>query len=56
MEEQKALDIIMRLADGVNPKTGEPLPAESPYQDPETLRALFMAVLALKFQQKHKRH
>ncbi len=55
MDEQKALDIIMKLADGVDPRTGATLPAESPYQDPDTLRALFMAVLALKFQLKHKR-
>ena len=54
MDENKALDIIMKLADGVDPRTGETLPAESPYQHPETLRALFMAVLALKYQQKYK--
>lgn len=55
MEEQKALDIVMKLADGVNPETGAALSAESPYQHPETIRALFMAVLALKFQIKHKK-
>jgi hypothetical protein len=56
MDESKALDIVMRLADGVDPRTGAPLPAESPYQDPETIRALFMAVLALKYQQKYKKN
>lgn len=56
MDESKALDIVMRLADGVDPRTGATLPAESPYQDPETIRALFMAVLALKYQQKYKKH
>ena len=55
MEEQKALEIVMQLADGVDPKTGSPLPPESPYQEPETIRALFMAVLALKYQLKHKK-
>lgn len=55
MDEQKALDLIMKLADGVDPRTGAALPAESPYQDAETLRALFMAILALKFQLKHKK-
>jgi len=55
MEEQKALEIVMQLADGVDPKTGTPLPTESTYQDPQTIRALFMAVLALKYQIKHKK-
>lgn len=54
MDESKALDIVMKLADGVDPRTGQTLPPESPYQDPETIRALFMAVLALKYQQKYK--
>ncbi len=55
MEEQRALEIVMQLADGVDPKTGSALPPESPYQDPDTIRALFMAILALKFQIKHKK-
>lgn len=55
MDESKALEIVMKLVDGVNPRTGESLPPESPYQDPETIRALFTAVLALKYQQKYKR-
>lgn len=54
MDESKALDIVMKLADGVDPRSGQSLPPESPYQDPETIRALFMAVLALKYQQKYK--
>lgn len=55
MDESKALEIVMKLVDGVNPRTGESLPPESPYQDPETTGALFTAVLALKYQQKYKR-
>ena len=51
MDESKALDIVMKLADGMDPRTGQSLPTESPYQDPETIRALFIAVLALKYQQ-----
>ena len=54
MDESKALDIVMKLADGMDPRTRQSLPPESPYQDPETIRALFMAVLALKYQQKYK--
>ena len=54
MDESRALEIVMKLVDGVHPRTGESLPPESPYQDPETIRALFTAVLALKYQQKYK--
>ena len=54
MDEGKALDIVMKLMDGLDPRTGDELPPESPYQHPDTIRALFMAVLALKYQQKHK--
>ena len=54
MDESTALEIVMKLVDGVDPRTGEKLPPESPYQDAETIRALFTAVLALKYQQKYK--
>lgn len=36
-----AKEIVRRLADGVNPITGETLPAESVYNSPEVIRALF---------------
>lgn len=54
MEEQRALDIIMQLADGVDPATGASFPPESPYHSPDVIRALFMATLGLKFQLKYK--
>ncbi len=54
MDESKAVDIVMKLADGVDPRTGQSLAPESPYQVPETIRVLFMAVPALKYQQKYK--
>lgn len=54
MDEHKALKIVMDLADGVDPQSGNTLPPESPYQNPETIRALFAATLALKYQIKYK--
>lgn len=43
MDETKALDIVSALADGINPLTGEAFPADSPYQSPDIVRALFIA-------------
>ena len=54
MKEQKALEIVMKLADGLDPESGESLPKDSPYNNPDVIRALFMAVLALKYQIKYK--
>ena len=39
-----AIEIITALADGVNPYTGEVFSADSPYQNPETVRALLLAL------------
>ena len=47
MERSNALRIINALANGVHPATGEVFPADSPYQHPDTVRALFEAVRAL---------
>ena len=47
MERSNALRIINSLANGVNPATGEIFGADSPYQHPDTVRALFEAVRAL---------
>ena len=47
MEQDKALSILKTLADGVDPATGEQFPADSPYQHPDTIRALFWAVQAM---------
>ena len=54
MEENKAPGILMRPAHGAHSRAGAPLPAESPYQDPETIRALFTTVPAPKYRQKYK--
>lgn len=47
MERNNALKILNALANGVNPVTGEIFAADSPYQHPDTVRALFEAVRAL---------
>jgi hypothetical protein len=41
-------EIINALANGADPYTGEILPNNSPYQNPETVRALFHALKGLK--------
>ena len=48
MERDKALDILKALADGNDPSTGKPFPANSSYQHPDTVRALYFAVQALE--------
>ena len=48
MKEHDALGIIRALADGIDPDTGEVFPADSPYQNAQTIRALFVAVDALE--------
>lgn len=54
MEAQKAAEIISILADGRDPATGEAFPPDSPYQQADTVRALFVALEVLK-RQKHVR-
>lgn len=41
MDINRAKKMIRTLADGVDPTTGEVLPAESVYNSPEVIRALF---------------
>ena len=48
MNEVQALQIVRALANGVDPASGEVYPPESPYQKPDTVRALFMATRALE--------
>ena len=47
MEAVAAQKILQQLANGVDPHTGEVFRADSPYQHPDTVRALFAAVHAL---------
>jgi hypothetical protein len=48
MEREHTLRILNALAGGVHPATGEQFPADSPYQHPDTVRALFDAVRAVE--------
>lgn len=48
MDTKRAIEIIKVLADGTDPYTGEILRNDSPYQNPETVRALFHALKGLK--------
>ena len=47
MEKAAAFKILQQLADGIDPHTGQVFGADSPYQHPDTVRALFVAVRAL---------
>src|SRR5690349_20920847 len=47
MEKQHALKILNSLANGVHPATGELFAADSPYQHPDTVRALFEAIRSI---------
>lgn len=48
MDEITALRLIETLANGVHPGTGEVLGADSPCQQPDILRALWLASRALE--------
>jgi len=48
MENQTALQILQSLANGIDPQSGKPFPSGSPYQHPDTVRALFFALRALE--------
>ncbi|HEX2826565.1 MAG TPA: hypothetical protein VHP37_09490 [Burkholderiales bacterium] len=48
MEREQALKILNALANGVHPATGELFGADSPYQHPDTVRALVEAVRVME--------
>lgn len=48
MEHDKALNILQALADGTDPLTGKPFAAQSPYQQSDTVRALYHAIRVLE--------
>ncbi|MCW5603874.1 MAG: hypothetical protein KIT18_04940 [Burkholderiales bacterium] len=48
MEREHTLRILNALANGVDPATGERFGANSTYQHPDTVRALFEAVRAVE--------
>jgi hypothetical protein len=44
MEQEQAVRILNALANGIHPGTGEVFSSDSPYQHPDTVRALFEAL------------
>jgi hypothetical protein len=55
MDIPEALNIVRKLAAGVDPESGRALPRESMYQHPQSVRALHYAIAALEFQQERER-
>lgn len=51
----ESIKILELLANGANPQTGEVFSMDSPYQNPQTIRALFMALRALERQKAAKK-
>jgi hypothetical protein len=47
MELSTAQQIVATLASGVHPVTGDDMPADSPFNQPPVIRALFTVTLAL---------
>lgn len=50
MDIPRTLHIVKALANGINPHTGETFDPDSPYQHPDTVRALFRAVALIEQQ------
>ena len=48
MEKEQTLRVLNALANGIHPATGEKFAADSPYQHPDTVRALFEALRAVE--------
>lgn len=46
---EEAKEIIIALANGINPVTGEELPDSSPYNNPNIIRALFTVINSPKY-------
>ena len=55
MERGNIISVLEGLANGVDPVTGELLPATSPYNHPEVIRALFHAVNLISNAKKPKK-
>lgn len=48
MTPQEAIPFIEALANGIDPTSGTALPEEASFNDPQTIRALFLAIKALQ--------
>ena len=48
MQSAQALAVVRSLANGIDPESGEVFPAQSVYQRPQVVRALYEAASALE--------
>jgi hypothetical protein len=55
MEQVQALAVVRSLANGVDPETGEVFAADSAYQRPLVVRALYEAAAALERMERFER-
>jgi hypothetical protein len=55
MDQAQALSVVRSLANGVDPESGEVFSAESVYQRPQTVRALYEAASALERAERSER-
>ena len=55
MEVAEALEILRKLADGLNPDLGTPIANDDLLKSPQIIRALHCATAALEFQQERER-
>ena len=53
MDIIRATEIVRTLANGIDPTTGEVLPAESVYNSPDVIRALFTLLEAARVKEQH---
>jgi hypothetical protein len=54
MEIEEAKEIVISLANGINPITGKVFPDDSPYNDPTIIRSLFTVANNVKLPKKHR--
>ena len=47
METERAIEIVTKLADGIDPYTDQKIDSSSPYQNADTVRALQIALAAM---------
>ena len=55
MELNESRNIVKTLAQGIHPTTGEVFPPESPYNEPDVIRALFSILEVVKQARKPKK-
>ena len=55
MEIKEAVEILEFLANGVDPSSGEKIPQDSSYNNPDSIRALFTCINYIKHPPKRKR-